>query len=270
VPDRGLAVQPPGEPSQLGGERHADRHRGAMPEPVALDLFDCVPERVSVVEHLPADPAGSPGCAGALVRVRADHCGLDRDRALDQLAGVRPGRVGRGCWIGLDQVENHRIGDEPGLDDLGKPGHIVGARNRLQHGQISDHSGRLVERADQVLPLGDVDRGLAADRRVHHAEQRGGNVHDRDAAQPGRGDEPGQVGRRAAADRDQRVGPSEPVLGECRPAPAGNRQPLGWFAVRQLDRVHLIAAAGQVLSDHGGGAAQHLRMQHRDPHRLGR
>ena len=103
--------------------------------------------------------------------------------------------------------------------------------------QVAEHPGGLVERADQVLALGRVDPGLAADRGVDHAEQRGRHVHDPDPAQEGRGDEAGQVGRRSAADADDRVG-----AGEARPARApSSRTPrprTSWPPRRRAPRWH--------------------------------
>ena len=47
---------------------------------------------------------------------------------------------------------------------------------------VAQHRGGLPERADEVLALGQVHAGLAADGGVDHPEQRGRDVHDRDAA----------------------------------------------------------------------------------------
>ena len=117
----------------------------AVPDPVALRPLDRVAERVPVVEHLPR-----PG----LAQVGGHHPGLHPDRALDQLALVRAARPRGGCRVRLDQVEDHRIGDEPGLDHLGQPADVLGARAaEAEHGQVGQHPGRRVERADQVLAL---------------------------------------------------------------------------------------------------------------------
>ena len=52
VPVDERVVELAGEPGQLGDVDHADRHRGPVPEGVALDLLDGVPEGVPVVEDL--------------------------------------------------------------------------------------------------------------------------------------------------------------------------------------------------------------------------
>ena len=58
-------------------------------------------------------------------------------------------------------------------------------------------------------------------------QQRGRHVHDPDAAQPGRGDEAAEVGGRAAAEGDHRVGAGEAGLAERLPAVGGDRGGLG-------------------------------------------
>lgn len=55
--------------------------------------------------------------------------------------------------------------------------------------------------ADPVLALRDVDRGLAADRGIHHCQQRGRQLHAVDAAHPARCGESGHVADHAAAER---------------------------------------------------------------------
>ena len=79
---------------------------------------------------------------------------------------------------------------------------------------VGEHPERLVERADQVLALGEVDRGLAADGGVDLGEQRGRGLHDRDAAVVHGGGEAGGVADHAATERDDRVVAQQPPRGE--------------------------------------------------------
>ena len=67
---------------------------------------------------------------------------------------------------------------------------------------IGEHGGGLMKRADEVLAAGMVDAGLAADRRIHLREQRGWNLHERDAALVTGGREAGHVADHAAAQRN--------------------------------------------------------------------
>ena len=89
---------------------------------------------------------------------------------------------------------------------------------RSRSGSVSssarvDHDARRpVERADEVLALGEVDRRLAADRRVDLADERRRHGDPRHAAQVRRGGEAGDVGRAAAAERDERAVAVEPQL----------------------------------------------------------
>ena len=99
-----------GEPGELGRVRHPDADRLAVAPAVALDLLDRVPEGVPVVEDLPQLD---------LAQVGGDDVGLDPDGPLDELAQERPVDVDRRHRVGLDQLEDARVGDEPALDDLG-------------------------------------------------------------------------------------------------------------------------------------------------------
>ena len=83
----------------------------------------------------------------------------------------------------------------------------------VEHVEVGDHRGGRVERADEVLALVRVDAGLAADGRVDHAEHRRRHLDDPHAAQPGGGDEPGEVGDRSPAEADDGVGAGE--VGGC-------------------------------------------------------
>ena len=96
-------------------------------------------------------------------------------------------------------------------------------------------AARLPEGADQVLALGQVDAGLAADGRVDLAEQRGGHVHDGDAPVVDGGGEAGHVGDHAAADGHDRVGPGQAPL---RPGPAAAPRwwPASWRPRRRRSR----------------------------------
>ena len=87
------------------------------------------------------------------------------------------------------------------------------------------------------------------------AEQRGRHVHDPDAAQPGRRDEAGQVGGRAAADVDDGVGAGEAGLPEHLPAERRDRRELGLLAVRDLDAVRPRSpGAARSVADRLAGA----------------
>jgi hypothetical protein len=134
-------------------------------------------------------------------RSAADGLGLDPDGALDQLAKCGVAGRTRRSGVRLDQVEDRGIGDETALDDLGQAAHDLGNGQGREVGEVADHAEGLVEGSDQVLARVDVDTGLSANSSVDHAQQGRGQVDDRDATQPGRRHEPGEVGGRAARPR---------------------------------------------------------------------
>ena len=75
------------------------------------------------------------------------------------------------------RVERQRV-----LRDLGEPGAERRDRGASRAASTSASTAtRLVERAHQVLALGEVHGGLAADRRVHLRRQRRGHLHERHA-----------------------------------------------------------------------------------------
>ena len=141
---------------------------------------------------------------------------------------------------------------------------------RSKSGSVSrlDRSARTpdgrVEGADEVLALGGVDAGLAADGRVDHAEQRGGDLDDLHPAQPGGGDEAGEVGDRSPADADDGVGAGEAGLAEHLPAERGDLGGLGLLAVGHLGGDGLVADRGEVLAHRVARGPQRARVDDED------
>ena len=66
--------------AQLGGEGHADGHRGAVAHRVAFRQFDGVGQGVAVVQEF---------ALARLAQVVGDDLGLDGDGALDEFAQAR-------------------------------------------------------------------------------------------------------------------------------------------------------------------------------------
>ena len=142
-------VRAAGEPGQLGDVHAADRDGLAVPDRVALGALDRVGQGVAVVEHL---AAGVPVGAAGLLEVADDHVDLDLDGPLDQLAAApaTPGVSGRDSGPPRP-AEDLGVGDEAALHHLAEPGDELGPRKRVEQGQVAQHAGGLVERADQVL-----------------------------------------------------------------------------------------------------------------------
>lgn len=249
-------VQPAGESPQRAGEHQADRHGVPVPPAVLLHPLDGVRERVPVVEDL-----AHPG----LAQVAGDHVGLHPDRPFDQLARHGPGRVGGRHRVRLDEVQDRRVGDEAALDDLGHPGGQLGRRQAVERGEVGEHPHGRVEGTHEVLAGGGVDAGLAAHRGVDHAEQRGGHRHPAHPAQPARGHEPGQVGDRAAAHADHRVGAGEAGRAEAVPAGGRHVDVLARLRVRHLHRQRGRAGGPQPFAERVRQLLQRRSVQQRHP-----
>ena len=112
-----------------------------------------------------------------------------------------------------------------------------------------------MERADEVLALGQVDAGLAADRGVDLGDEGRRHLDEGHAAEVGRGEEAGRVAERAAADGDERLAPLDP---EARQLPRGvldDRQAFRGLALRQQDALDRPAVARQAVGDAAPAAA---------------
>ena len=167
-------------------------------------------ERVAEVE----DRASS-----AVERVGETDAGLERGAAPHEL--------------GLRELPERLARQEARLDHLGHAFAPLPLRQRGEERRVEDRPDRPVEGADEVLPLRQVERRLAADRRVDLAEER---RRDRDPVDPAevRGrDEAGDVGRTASAESGDGAAAVER---ELPPEPLGRRDRLRLLARRHLVR----------------------------------
>ena len=176
-------------------------------------------QRVPVVEgHPPA----------VLALVGRHDLGLDGDAAGHLLVDRE-----------LEQRGVGHLAQERVLRHLAAATGPVAGGQRRERRRVTQHGGRLPERAGQVLALGQVHPGLAPDRRVDLAQERGGHVHICGAAVIGGSREPGDVGDDPATHGDDHVAAGETRLGEG--------------TAERLDRAHRLrglAVADQV--DLGG------------------
>ena len=256
MPLCGRGVQPASEPRQFGGEHQAHRDRGAMAPPITLAAFDGVGKCVPVVEDLPQR---------RFLLVGSHHRCLDFDGPADQHGQHRAQRVQRCLWVGLDQLQYHRIGDETGLDHLGHACHQLVAGQRLQHRQVNDDGGGLMERPDQVLPGAGVDTGLATDGGVDHRQQCGRHVNDVHPAQPGGRGKSGDIGGGTAAKADDRVLSANSDAAQHFPQKSDDLEIFTGLRVRQFDPMRVDAVSGQMSSDRFGGLGENGLMQYRHP-----
>ena len=159
---------------------------------VAGDGLDGMAEAVAEVEQ---------GAIAALGFITGNDVGLVTAAALDgfgQCGGVAGKQRLAMC---LQPVEEGRIANRTVLDDFGQTSAQFAIWQGGQRVGVGDHGQRLVEGADQVLALRQVDRGLAADGGVDHGQQRGWQLQERYAAHPAGGGEAGEVADHAAAQR---------------------------------------------------------------------
>ena len=172
--------------------------------------LDAVGDRVAEVELDPNSP---------LALVRGHDLDLRPGAALDELRQgprldrrARPRRQGRP--FSLEEREDALVAEERVLDALAQRCPSLTRGQRRQERDVEHDGRRLVEGADEVLALGQVQAGLAADRGVDLGEQRRRQLDEWHAAQPGRGQEAGRVAQRAAATGDDRLAAFHAARGE--------------------------------------------------------
>ena len=183
-----------------------DGHRLAVQAPaIPGGLFDGMPEGMTEVQQRPA----ALFCQFALIRL--DNARLDGTAAADDRRQIGAGN-GEGRM--LQPVKQLRVAQEAILDHFGHAGREFPRRQRRQQPSGDENAARLVEGTDQVLAGLQVDAGLAADRAVHHRQQRRGNLIIVDPAQIGGGGKPGQIAGHPAADRHQRAGAVQTLPGQ--------------------------------------------------------
>ena len=103
------------------------------------------------------------------------------------------------------QSKNAGVAEQAVFHHLGIAGAEFALRQRVEQRGVGDHQDRLMERADQVLALAGVDRGLAADRRIDLRQQRRRHLHVVDAAPDQRRGKAGEIADHAAAERHHQI-----------------------------------------------------------------
>ena len=84
--------------------------------------------------------------------------------------------------VGVEPFEEVGVAEQAVFHHLGIAGAELALRQRVEQRGVGHHQDRLIERADQVLAVAGVDRGLAADGRIDLGEQRRRHLHVVDAA----------------------------------------------------------------------------------------
>ena len=121
---------------------------------------------------------------------------------------------------------NARV-QEGRLDDLREPGPVRAIRQRPEDRRVRDDEARRVKGAGEVLPRGQVDGGLSAERAVGGREERRRRLDDGHAAQRERGREPADVAYGPAAERDDAAVAAQAAADQLLEEPAEDGPGLG-------------------------------------------
>ena len=84
--------------------------------------------------------------------------------------------------VGFNPIKERHVGNGAVLDDFGQARTQFACRQSLQHCQITDHTLRLVKRANHVFAHGVVDGCFATHRRINLCQQGGWHLHEGHAA----------------------------------------------------------------------------------------
>ena len=249
---------------QLGGIHHTDGHRIAMPPAEMLELFDGMAHRVPVVEEFTQT---------LLLQIGGDVVGLDLYRALNELGNHVFERRAEECravesaqfsCVVFEDMQDFGVADETGFGDFAETldEDVIGQRSqRLGVGQ---HTGRRVERADEVLALRGVDAGFATGGGIDHGQQRGRAVYIAHAAHPRGSHETGQIGCGTAAKPHHGIGSGETFVAKAFPNAVGHGNGLAGFGIRNHDVGNLIAALTQQGAGTIGVSLHRLSVDKRD------
>jgi len=143
-----------------------------------------------------------------------DHVGLEGDglrHTVLHRGGVMRDEV---LHMVAEPVIEDRRTEDGALGELTEPADPLALGQRGEERGIGHHVDGLVEGADEVLSLGEVDGVLAAHARIDHGQERRGHDDEVDAAQIGGGDQTGEIPHHPAAHGHDAVIATEALLGE--------------------------------------------------------
>jgi hypothetical protein len=143
--------------------------------------------------------------------------------------------------LGFEPIVVRGVAYQAVFDDLAIAGPHLARRQCSERAGVGQHQARLVEGAEEVLARSRIDRGLAADRAVDLRQEGRRDLHEVDAAQEGRGGEPGDVADHPAAERHQHRAAFDATGENILDEPAEMSEVLGPLSRRQDDRVLLDA-----------------------------
>ena len=210
---------------------------------VLHQLLDGVADGVAEIQRLAQ--AMFPFVAG-------DDPGLDRDTACDDPLPIRLVSAGRDACRDVrrdvdrcHELEVRCITDHAMFQRFGQAVDPLDHRQCLERVEVGHDRQRRVKGADQILPDGGVDAGLATDGRVDHRQQGRRDLDHRHTAQKGRGDKAGEVADNAPPERDHDTVATEPRLEQnIRDRGPGHTR-LVFFTGRNRDQRAAILAEGR-------------------------
>ena len=210
-----------------------------MAPAVVFKVLNGMTESVAIVQDL---------TEARFLQILSDNACLDSNRALDQFWQVTV-NIEAGLRVCLVKIENLRVRDKSSLDDLCRARNQFSLRQGAQDIQVTEHRGRLVEGADQVLSGCSVDTGLTADSCVDHAEQRCRDLDNLHSTHPRGGDESTEICGCTAANRDYRVTPAQTAFTKSVPNCFSNCERLTLLRIRNLDAEGIDSLVRQCLDD---------------------
>ena len=148
---------------------------------------------------------------------------------------------------------------EGDLHRLAQPTDAVLSRQRVDEGRVNDDGGGWVEVARKVLVRPHVDRALATDARVGHAEQGRGDVRPRETPHVQRCGEGGDVLHDASADGDDLIASPHAQIAKCADEHLTLAESL--VALHRLERDQALPPAGEGAREVGIGDDHVIRLR---------
>ena len=225
---------------QRGGHHAPGDSFAVLVDAIARDRFESVSEGVAEIQDF---------AKAGFAFVFRDHLGFDFEGVRNDV-GKRMGFSAehRG-EIFFEVGEKRGVGDDAVLDDFGEAAAILALGERFQSGRIDEHEARGIERADKIFAFRKIDSGLAADGGIDLRDERGGNLHERNATQAGGSDEAGDVTDDASADGDYERVAIDAGADERAMEFFGGGESLGGFSI--VHEMHARSAVAAECSEDG-------------------
>ena len=141
----------------------------------------------------------------------------------------------------LKNLQDLRIHDETGLGNLAQTLDENVVRQRCERLQVGEHSGRSVERTDQILSLRCINASFTTGRSINHGKQRRRTVHIANTTHPCGCHKTSQIGCRSTTKTDNRIGTGETLIAQALPNTVGHLDGLASLRIRNDNVVRIIA-----------------------------